>query len=275
MGQFGADKTDIAGGTTPEVLQQSIAAQWVNSSRNPVVGGGTVTTRGDLRYNVAAGVGLIKTAAGAKYVTWNAGMTALVAQPSTARTDVIFVRANGQVDVAAEGTVNESTVCVLDKLVLDAGATQTSGRSRRAYNRLWALPYGGTLGFLAAYQEWRLGGVPTPETMWQGRFAVPTDRLVNIDLQHGVHADLDQSALGSVRYTVHLDSQLVKTVDLPAFPHYASPQHRIHAVRVTAGVHELRVRRIGKAGPSLSFHGGGSEMLEGGFVGVLDIGVAE
>lgn len=275
MGQFGAAKTDIAGGTTPEVLQQTIAAQWVNSSRNPVVGGGTVTTRGDLRYNFAAGVGLIKTAAGAKYVTWNAGMTALVTQPSTTRTDVIFVRANGQIDVAVEGTVNESTVCVLDKMVLDAGATQTSGRSRRAHNKAWALPYGGTLGFLAAYQEFRQGRVPVSETMWQGQFAVPTDRWVNFELQQGIHAELSQNATGTIRYAVELDNALISTVDMPAFPHRIASQHTMHAARVDAGVHTLRVRRAGQAGPPMFFFGGGAERLTPGFVGVIDMGVAE
>lgn len=275
MGQWGHDRSHKAGGTSPEVMQQCIDAMYYNARSNPVVKGGHASGRGDLKYAFAGGVGIIRTGAGAMMVTWPAGVTELVTQPSVDRVDVIYVDDSGQVGVSPEGQVTESAVCILDKMRLPAGSTATS-RASRAVNRRYALPYGSSLGWLLGYGEIQPGvAVPTSAQMYQGKFWVPTDRWVDIHVDHAIFHRGGPTEIGYVRYEIHLDGSLIHTFELPYHAGYLPEYFTMKRLHVSEGEHTLLVRRINRVGPDAWFFGGGSEKLAGGFVGVEDKGVAE
>ena len=294
MGQYGLNKLAVVngvplGGTTPEVLQQVLAAQYTNTASNPIVAGGYVTGNGGLTYNVSAGAGLMKTGSGAMYLTWGAGQTKLIQTPSTTRTDVVYIDRAGQIDVQVEGALNENDAIVLDRRILPAGATATS-KSTSDRRRNYAIPYGGNLGWFGAYVEIRSGIVPRPERMVELSFWVPTDRRVDFYIEHAIFGrtrpndtgpeywtedDARWLGVGACRYQVFLDNVLIRTHELGYDRTYGGRGFNIWAVDVLQGEHKLRVERVSTWGREPIFFGGGSEKLSPGFVGIRDAGVAQ
>lgn len=284
-GQWGLPKTDpnAAGGTSPLNLQQIFAAQWVNSGSNPVIKGGKVTGRSDLTYAYSAGVGLVKTANGVVYRTWDAGVTKLLNQPTVTRTDVIFVDRTGQIDVKVESSFDESQVCVLAKMIIPAGATSTSPATLK-YDVNYAMPYGAAHGWVAAYGEYRSGAVPQSESMFQGSFNFSTDRKVDFLVRQAIYGDhqghpaTDARSLGMgwCRYELVVDSSLVQTFELPYTRGYTSAAWDFLAHTVPAGPHTFQVKRKSWTGQPARFFGSmAGEKLSGGFVGVRDAGVSQ
>lgn len=294
MGQYGLNKQAVVngiplGGTTPEVLQQILAAQYVNTPTNPIIGGGYVTGNGGLTYNVSAGVGLMKTGFGAMMLSWAAGQTRLVQTPSTTRTDVVVVDASGQIDVLVESSFDESKYIVLDRRILPAGATATS-RSTTDRRRNYAIPYGGNLGWFGAYVEIRSGIVPRPERMVEMPFWVPTDRRVDFYIEHAIFgrtrpndtgpeywpdSDARWLGVGACRYQVFLDNVPIRTHELGYDRTYGGRGFQIWAVDVLQGEHKLRVERVSTWGREPIFFGAGTEKLSPGFVGIRDAGVMQ
>lgn len=284
MGQFGLDKSAAAGGTKPQHLQQIFAAQWHNSDSNPVIAGGEVSGRGDLRYNYAAGVGLVRTAHGVVYVTWDAGTTALLDQPSVTRTDVVYVDVTGGVFVGVEGAVNEANVCVIDRMVLPGGATATSA-AVRARSRNFAMPFGAQLGWLAMFVDPRPQGeaVPRARQTWaQLDFWVPTDRACQIRMhqcvygQHNAGApstDYTNAGIGAMKYWAYLDGQLYRSWEIGYSRIWEA---RIHNVDfdVTEGAHTLRVERQHVWGNAIPLNFGSAENVwQPASIGIHDEGV--
>ena len=276
MGQYGFNRKHEAGGTQPEDIQQILGAQWYNADQSPVVGGGFVSGRADLSYRVTAGVGVLATPHGASLRTWQTGNTALVSQPAVDRTDTIYVDGTGQVRVAA-GVEPPASVCILDKMRIKAGATSTNGASS-IHDRNWALPYGATLGWLYGYGELRGGlAVPASETMVSGRFWVPTDRWVDIHVDHAIfQTEWGSNKTGYVRYELWLDGGLIHTFELPYAAAYCPEYFTMKMAKVSRGGHALVVKRIKVVGPTAHFFGkvGSVDKYAGGFVGVEDKGVA-
>lgn len=256
------------GGTTPEALQQWIAAQYINSPSNPIVSGGVVTGRGDLAYAVSAGVGVMKTGAGAYLLTWPAGVSKLVSTPSTTRTDCVVIDRTGQIDVLVESSFDESKYIVLDRRILGAGRTATS-QSTSDKRRNYALPYGTNLGWFGTYIERREGGVPSPEIMRDISFWVPTDRRVDIHVQQAIFG----SGGGFCRYEILLDQALLTVFEMDFTGGYVVRSYSHWDVPVSVGDHTLRVRRVSTVGSPLFFGKNPGEAP--GFVGIRDAGVAQ
>lgn len=286
MGQLGYSGAETAlGKTTPATLRATIEAEFHNAASNPVIKGGKVTGRTDRSYAYEKGVGVLKTADGAVKLTWNAGVTALVAQPSVSRTDVIYVDADGAVKVGTEGAVNESTVIVIDRMVAPAGMTQTNQATRK-YKRNYALPYGATLGWLGTWAHIGSGEVPKANTticdfgIW-----VPTDRWVDIYVQQSIHGTVDYGlpdsdsrklAWGAMAYKVFVDNVLLQAFEIEYTRFRSSHSHVIWAVNTDQGEHRIRVERaFTNVGADPIFYGGGVDKEAGNFVGVADRGVAE
>lgn len=273
MGQWGFDKTAPAGGTTPEDVQRIFAAEWYNADQSPVIAGGTVTGRADLRYNYAAGVGLVRTALGNVKVTWPAGTTALVTQPAVTRVDIVYVDSAGLVRVGTQGVVDESNVCVMDRMALPAGATMTNGASR-AHTRNFAIPYGASLGYIMGYQEWRTGPVPQAETMFTGGFWVPTDSWIDMHVIQGIHTDI-HAGYGIVHYRVELNGEHLEDFELPYSSGMVSTEKLMRRIPVVEGDHTVKVSRLWWNGDQPYFFHGGVEKLPGGGVSAAHMGVRQ
>lgn len=287
MGQLGFSGAETAlGKTTPPDLRRIIAAQFVNSDKNPVLAGGEVTGRADRIYSYAAGVGILKTADGAVFLTWPAGVTAQVTQPTTARVDVIYVDNQGAVRVATEGAVNEAQVIVIDKMAAPAGMTATNQATRRV-NRNYALPYGATLGWLSMFTETHSQGeaVNKNRIVWTTqRFQVPTDRLLQLRMHqtiYGSHTasapstDFAQYGVGSMKYWLYVDNVLMREFELGYSRIWEVRMHNVD-FEVNAGEHTVRLERQhvwGTANPI--YFGSANNIWQPSSVGIHDEGVSE
>lgn len=302
MPQYGMNKlaniNGIAlGGTTPETLQQILAAQYVNTHTNPIVGGGFVTGTSGRTYNVSAGVGLMKTGAGAMMLTWGAGPTKLVDVPSTTRTDVVVIDASGQIDVKVESSFDESKYIVLDRRILPAGATATS-RSTSDKRRNYALPASGSLAWFAASVEYLSGVVPRPTQPGQApslmggaplRFWTPTDRFIDIYVEQAIYgrtrddngtpywpeSDARSLGMGWMVYEVLLDGALLCTEEIGYNAGLGRHAFRQWSVPVSQGDHEVRVQRVDSFGREPMFFSDAGRKRAPGFVGVRDAGVQQ
>ena len=289
MGQVGYSGNETSlGKTSPEDFRRFLDALYTNAGSNPVIKGGRVSGRADRSYAYAAGVGVLQVGAGAVVLTWGSGTTSLVTQPSVARTDVIYVDSEGAVRVAAEGAVNESSVIVIDKMVLPAGATATSQATRKV-NRNFALPYGTSMGWLG--QPWIhiFGGPVSKSTSWSTltsvNFSTSTDRIVDIVIHQSIHglvdygladSDARKLAVGAMAYRVFLDNVHLRSFEIAFNRFRAVSNHTIHYVHVSEGAHTVRVeRRWTGVGADPIYFGGGPDLEEGNFVGVKDVAVAE
>lgn len=281
MGQYGLDRrSDGTGGTQPEDVQQIIAAQFVNADQSPMVGGGVVTGRADLRYAYSAGVGVMSLGQGrAIHVTWDAGTTAPVDTPAVDRVDVVWANEFG-VFASPEGQV-PGTATILDKRRLPGGATATSGAAS-VWDRRFALPYGASLGwlFLRRDSAARYAKIPKARHTWvSGRFFVPTDRHVSVKIDQalfcgppGVWPPNPEQA-GAMLYHVSVDGAPVHTAEVGADQIWDMRTRFVGPVPVKSGVHTLTVEREQTWGQQMENFGGGDRLP--GFVGVFDEGVVQ
>lgn len=286
MGQLGAVGSVADGSATqPADHQQIIAAQYVNSHLGPIVKGGDVTGRGDLRYAVSPGVGLCPTTYGAVFVNWGAVNTALVTTPSAPRTDVIYADQKGNIHVATEGSV-PTGVCIIDKRRISAGATTTTNAAS-VWNKRYALPYGAQLGWLAMHVENYAQGEPVQvsRVIWtQKDFFVPTDRHVQLRMHqciYGEHnasapsTDFSQFGMGSMKYFLYLDGNLYREWEIGYSRVWEVKMHNVD-MTVNAGTHTIRLERQKVWGVADPFYfGSPNNIWQPGSVGIHDEGVAE
>lgn len=280
MGQWGFDKNYNAaqGGTMPATLQQVIAAMYTNSAAGPLLNGGAISGRGDRSYAYSAGVGVITTAAGAAMITWAAGVTSLVGQPSTDRVDVIWANEGG-VFVSQGGAGVPANACILDRRRLPAGATQTSA-SVSVHDKNFALPYGAQLGRLFGLHE-NKGHLTTPvQGDWHdaavGEVWVPTDRLVTIVTQSAVASKdqpADQMGFGSMGFAVRIDGQAFRELEIGFDKRWVAGERSLHHVFLSQGRHTIQWRRRHLWGAQ-PWHFGGTS-FEGSYFAVIDSGVAQ
>lgn len=286
MGQVGYSGSETTLGKTSSAdLRRLLGALWVNTDRNPLLTGGDVTGRAAMSYAYTAGVGAAKVGDGAVVLTWGPGNTSPVTVPSTARTDVIYCGLDGAVRVGTEGSVNESEVIVLRKMRAPGGMSATT-QATPAGSRRFALPYGASVGWLGAWMHVYSGDVSKSETfstLTSIPFWVPTNRLVDIQLHQSIHGRVDYGlpdtdarklATGAMAYRVSLDGSRLRQLEMRYDRYRAVSNHSIHMVPVTEGNHTLLVeRRWTGVGVDPIYFGGGPDLEEGNFVGVLDAGV--
>ncbi|NNG20491.1 hypothetical protein HJ590_13130 [Naumannella sp. ID2617S] len=288
MGQWGFDKNynPTQGGTMPATMQRIIGAMYTNSGSGPLMKGGAVSGRTDRMYNYSAGVGIITTSAGSAMITWEAGQTSLVSQPSTERVDVIWANEGG-VFVAPGGVGVPSNACILDKRRLPAGATSTQP-SVSVWDKNYALPYGGSLGYLGVWSEpSHPDGALVPHEWWdvcRFDFSVPTDRSVDVIVRQSIYGErqasgpLDlQLGMGSMQWAANLDGVLMESWDMGFDGRWVSTFGGIRAWKLSAGTHQIQITR--RKSPTWNavpkWFGGGPNKYCGTWVGLLDVGVAE
>lgn len=252
MAQYGlvADSQGVK--TAPETVQQVFASLYSNAADCPVVGGGVVSGRADLAYSYTAGVGLIKTSAGAYYVTWEAGQTGLVTAPSSGTvTDWIYADADGVVRVQRGS--EPAGVCILDARTVPAGATATTGTTS-IYDRVWAISRGQGPDKLAEYIDTASNGQAAAEGPFDWAtltfdIAYDYDLRVQIDSNLAVRGagSLDNNVytnpIGSALYTLYLDGVQMDTREMAYSRIYELKQTTIYLPGVTAGRHTIKVVR--------------------------------
>lgn len=287
MGQVGWSGTETPlGKTSTADFRRFLGALWVNTDRNPLLRGGDVSGRPDLRYAYADGVGAVRVGDGSVVLNWAPNNTALVTTPSVARTDVIYCDKNGAVRVGSEGTFNEAEVIVLRRMRAPAGMTATS-QATPVGTRTFALPYGASVGWLGAWIHIYAGDVSKNtefSTLVTIPFWVPTNRIVDIQMHQSIHGRVDyglpdsdarKEATGAMAYRVSLDGTKLRQLEMPYSRWRAVTNHSIHMVSVAEGEHLLRVeRRWTGIGADPIYFGGGADLEEGNFVGVQDMGVS-
>lgn len=287
MGQVGyAGNETPLGKTSSADFRRFLAALWVNTDTNPVLYGGEVSGRPDRAYAYSAGVGAIKVGDGSVVLTWAAGQTSLVAQPTTPRTDVVYVGADGAVRVGTEGVVNESNVVVLRRMAAPAGMTATTQATRKG-GRNFALPYGASLGWLGSWLHIYQGQVSqsqTWSTLTSIPFSVPTDRIVDIEVHQSIFGEIDYGwpetdarklGVGAMHYRAFVDNVHIRSFEIQFTRYRAVSNHTIHFHQVAEGNHILRVeRRWTGVGAYPWYFGGGADLEEGNFIGIKDQGVA-
>lgn len=289
MGQYGwAGNETALGKTSSADIRRIIAAQYVNTHRNPIIGGGEVSGRADMSYGYAAGVGLRAVADGAVILTWLAGVTALVTASPAARTDVIYCDADGAVRVAEQGTINESTVTVLRRMRTPAGMTATS-QATPVGDRDFALPYGASLAWLNRLIDPLTHGtrIQTSRHVWrQLPFAVPTDRVCRFEMQQcilGEHnnsapsTDFTQFGAASMMYWAYLDDVLIQYWEL-GYNRIAEVRPHHFIFEAAEGAHTFRIERAkqwGTADPLAFGEMGGGGGWQPASVGIRDEGIAE
>lgn len=275
MGQYGA-ATDARGGkTTPETIQKIIAAQYTNSSDNPLIGGGVITGLGTLAFQVAAGVAIHATAAGAVQVAWDATQTALITPPASGTaTWVVYVDVSGNVLVGAAPIT--APYVTLGQFSVPAGTTATSSLTN-TWNTNYALPYGASLHTLfdgTDKSNAAAGGTVNAVT---GSFYVPTDRRVCIELTTSLMAVQagtgNAVATGSAYQKITLDGVLIRSMERQLTGIAESTEQYREYVTVQKGTHTVMLTLAdGVTGYRRYYADGG---WPGQRLTVLDEGVAE
>ena len=251
MAQYGlvADSKGVK--TAPETVQQVFASLYSNAADCPVVGGGVVSGRADMAYSYTAGVGLIKTSAGAYYVTWEAGQTGLVTAPSSGTaTDWIYADADGVVRVQRDS--KPAGVCILDARTVPAGATATTATTS-TYDRVWAISRGQGPDKIAEYKE------PALNTdAWSHRhkwvslgFATAYDYDLRLELELALAVRPNQIAndpTGSALYEVFLDGVFVDDQEIGYTKYWEIRQTTFRLDNVPAGRHTIDIYRRHKWG---------------------------
>lgn len=278
MGQLGAAADSNGAKTTPETAQQIIAGLYTNSHLSPVIGGGQVTGTASLAYHVAAGVGLVQTAAGAVYVAWAETDTALTSPPETGTaTDVIYVDTDGLVHVARDGD-QPAGVCVLDKRTITAAISATIATSS-SWKRAWAETYGASQGTLAFFREPASNDQLAAATYtFNLRFTTTTIRDVNYTICQQLRTDPAGSGElnpASIQWTIIVDGTEYAKFELMATRLRVVAMKDTFHPRLPAGSHHIQfVRRIVWPDNARVLHFGIGDGFEGGYLRVNDEGVA-
>ncbi|GAA2178566.1 hypothetical protein GCM10009785_01650 [Brooklawnia cerclae] len=258
MGQYGASADSNGHRSQPEDVQQMIAAQYTNSADSPIVAGGLVSGLATMAYAYTAGVGVVKTAAGAVLVCWTAGQTALTtAPPSGTAVDAIWVDADGDVNLSREADM-PTDVCVLDKRNVAAGTISTAATTS-TWGRRYAMPYGASLGLLGQDVMPMDGtGSGTPWEWYVEQpvtFYLPTSRLVKLDFTGCISASGGEAARGGWFINFRIDG-----ADVPgsgcefSLDNIWQGKHWEVTVELPEGMHTAHVRSCNSWGAAPVFH---------------------
>lgn len=302
---LGVQPDSNGNGVTPEVHRQIIAAQWHNAG---IIDGLGVTGRGDLRYNVAAGVAVCSkgTADGKTLAYWPGGQTSAVSagDASNPRIDLVWITAhnpkvgdadNSVVVGVTQGTPAANPVAprlpagctLLRSMRVPANATATS--SATAVDTVnYAIPYGASLGLLAYDDQSKInqvmndGGKQVPHLLNRRTITLPTDRLVELDWSGCVSDGKINEATDwiSLMHWFKVDGKDIPYAAVELHVQRTWEQfHHNHIMTLAAGTHTIESWYEWRNGNwEVTWHYGGSANEHGGYPGsilaVWDRGVA-
>lgn len=198
-------------GTTPLDLQRIVGAQYSTSGILPT-GGVTVSGTSSMAYKVTAGAVILKTTAGLGllYAIEEQTVNTLPAPSTGTRQDRVVMDRNGGVYVTQGGAPGGGITLGLFTVL--AGITSTMA-AQQSVDRNFAIPAGASLGLLHRFHDPanNVRGNPAAMTLGNGRFALPSDRLVRFDMTHCISAMQDKdpdTESAAIRWRVYIDSVL-------------------------------------------------------------------
>lgn len=198
-------------GTSPVDLQRIVGAQYATSGILPT-GGVTVTGTAGMAYKVSAGAVVLKTVSGLGLLhpVEEQTVNTLPAPSTGSRKDRVVMDTDGRVYVT-QGEAPPGGI-TLGVFVVLAGTTSTTS-AQQSVDRNYAIPAGASLGLLHKFHDPAnaVTGNPAAMTLGNGRFLLPSDRLVRFDLTHCFSAvqDVDATAeAAALRWRVYIDDQI-------------------------------------------------------------------
>lgn len=198
-------------GTTPADLQRILGAQYMASGLLPN-GGGQSSGTSSMAYKVAAGAAFMWASSSAKLgmlVPFEATTVQTDPAPATGtRVDSLYVDGNGDVRVAI-GSKTVPAGVKIGEWGVPAGVTATTSALLQPYNKFFAIATGASLGQLHRFHDPANGvwGNISPMKLGQGKFSLPSDRLVEIRHTWTASAEpagSDQRTWGVARWFVHV-----------------------------------------------------------------------
>lgn len=199
-------------GTQPVDLQRIVGAQYATSGILPT-GGVTVTGTGSMTYKITAGAVILKTPAGLGllHAVEEQTINTLPAPSTGSRTDRVVMDADGRIYIT-EGATPAGGITLAVFTVM-AGVTATVN-AQQSVDRSYAIPAGASLGLLHKFHDPAndVTGNPNAMTLGNGRFVLPSDRLVRFDLTHCLSAiqkvGNTATEAAAVRWRVYIDNAL-------------------------------------------------------------------
>lgn len=263
---------DSAGnGVDPLTHRRIIKGRWANTG---VIEGLEVTGTSTLAYRVGPGNAVLSRGDSDGYTEayWEGGTTPAVTagNASNPRIDLVWMRANdlqqgdpdNHVEIGvAEGTPSASPIapsvpsgCTeIAQMRLPAGSTTTANATANA-NVSYAISYGSTLGLLGSTQDTTTRSLApssgTYTTACSTSFTVPTDRLVELDLNIAARSLRSDGSTGGewLNYAflmlyLQMDGSNVEGGSTCFVCFRAAQTFQLHTVcEVSAGTHTARVR---------------------------------
>ena len=250
-GQFGLVRstTSSADGTTPEDIQRMFAGLILNVASSPLLYGGEVTGRADLRYNFAAGAGVKAQGAGGVLYTWPAGTTGYTTAPASgSAVDTIYVT-----DYTGPKLVRGAApagAIVLGQRTVTAGQTATTSTTATG-NRIMAVS-GATRG--GRLMEWRSGPpgsltkLPTALTsLVTQTIYVPVAGTLRGELTANLTSDDGNSGYdllpGSVKFFMKFDGVEVWNREVGYDSRWAQTISHMRMDNVATGSHTVQILR--------------------------------
>lgn len=199
-------------GTTSADMQRIIGAQYMTSGVLPN-GGLTVKGSSKMEYVVSPGACFmwINSADKLGMLVPVDGITVPTdPAPSTgSRVDVVYVDGNGNVRVNIGYQPGHSSGVIIAKFTVPAGITGTNN-AQLSVDRDFAIPVGASMGRLHAFHDPASDGVignVSPMTLGQGRFFLPSDRIVRFDLTHCMGSTMEANQTASIiRWRIYVDN---------------------------------------------------------------------
>ena len=267
-------------GTTPLNMQRIIGANWHTSGIKPT-GGVTVEGTSSMAYRVEPGAVVLKTAAGLglEYAIEGQTVNTPPAPSTGSRLDRVYMDRDGNIGVThGDAPGGGITLGVFN---VPAGITATTDAAQ-SVDRNFAIPAGASLGRLYAFHDPADGVKGNPDTMrlGNGRFYLPSDRLVRFDLTHCLSAvqntPQDQPS-ATIRWRVYVDDEAA--MGFTTRVTRAVPQVNFMSFTLDLGegshrVHYLQDQVEGLSGPGWRHHKGGGDAWPGNRFEVWDAGAA-
>lgn len=273
MGALGIPPDQLGNGLTPLQHRRILWAHWATGG---VISGCEVQGTSGMSYRVLAGA-VVMQIADREAVEVGVNEITVTTEPAAAsRVDYIQVDTEGQVYATAAPIAGRLT---LDVRSVPAGVTATTSTTG-VRDRGYAVASTGMLGVLDRWDETRghLVALPARETLKTGRFVVPGDRRMMVELRHSVTAQGYTDPIGmpiggttgAMLYTITVDEQQWR---LPVY-HGRTWQSQTDEIDfwVTAGEHTWTVTREQWAGTPGITLGNGPSRIPTSYVKIVDQG---
>ena len=268
-------------GTSPHTLRKCIQARWVSPG---IVCGLDVAGRNDLRYDVAAGVAVLRRseADGCTEAYWEGGQTpAVQAGGSNPRIDLVWMKANdlqqGDPDnlvvVGVEsGVPSASPVapqcpagCTPIALMrVPAGASSTAS-AQDLGDRDYAVPYGASMGVLARLEEAVDGTVDNSKQtpFLQTKLHFPTNRNITLHAFLCVSTPEKDGQTGVATCRFMIDGERYTTRKVEYTGNWVTYEPTTDA-EVSAGDHTFGIVMFNQTGPGFVAHYGEGSGFDAG-----------